>query len=75
MKLRILNKLADWFDYLGGMFVVWGENCRRCTNCGQNPYTGKPCALYSINHGPDTVILPDASMDAEDFKGVPFKLQ
>ena len=54
MKLYILNKLADWFDYLGGMFVVWGENCRRCTNCGQNPYTGKPCALYSDNHGPDS---------------------
>lgn len=70
MRLRVLNKLADWFDYLGGMFIVWGENCRRCPTCGQNPYTGKPCITQDI---PGAVILPDAPMDAEDFKGVPFK--
>ena len=51
MKIKFLNKLADWFDYLGGMFIVWGEKLRRCKNCGQNPYTGEPCALYSKNHG------------------------
>jgi hypothetical protein len=53
MKFKVMNKLADAFDYLGGFFVVMGERFRRCENCGQNPYTGKPCTLYADNHGPD----------------------
>lgn len=58
LTIRICNFIADRFCRLAAFFEDCEHHWRRCVNCGENIWFGKPCFNDRSNGDYDVAHLP-----------------